>query len=36
LEEVSGVGCAVISTGSDRAETIVRGDSIVAGWFAKS
>jgi len=34
LEEVSGVGCAVISTGSDRAETIIRPDSIVAGWFA--
>ena len=35
LEEVSGVGCAIISTGSDRAETIVRGDSIVAGWLGQ-
>jgi adenylosuccinate synthase len=34
LEEVSGVGCAIISTGSDRGETIVRKDSVVAGWIA--
>ena len=34
LEEVSGVDCAIISTGSDRAETIVRPDSVVAGWLA--
>ncbi len=33
LEEVSGVSCAIISTGSDRNETIVRPDSIVAGWL---
>jgi adenylosuccinate synthase len=33
LEEVSGVACAIISTGSDRAETIVKPDSVVAGWF---
>jgi len=33
LEETSGVACAIISTGSDRAETIVRGDSIVSGWL---
>jgi len=34
LEEVSGVPCAIISTGSDRGETIVRPDSVVAGWLA--
>jgi len=33
LEETSGVSCAFISTGSDRAETIVREDSIVSGWL---
>ena len=33
LEEVSGVACAIISTGSDRSETIVREDSIVSGWL---
>ena len=36
LEAVSGVPCAIISTGSDRAETIVRPDSIVAKWLASS
>jgi adenylosuccinate synthase len=33
LEEVSGVPAAIISTGSDRDETIIRGDSIVARWI---
>jgi adenylosuccinate synthase len=33
LEEVSGVGCAIVSTGSDRSETIVRKDSAVARWL---
>jgi adenylosuccinate synthase len=33
LEAVSGVPCAIISTGSDRAETIVRPDSVVARWL---
>ena len=33
LEEVSRVPCAVISTGSDRRETIVRPDSVVARWL---
>jgi adenylosuccinate synthase len=33
LEAVSGVPCAIISTGSDRAETIVRSESVVAAWF---
>jgi adenylosuccinate synthase len=34
LEEVSGVSCGVISTGSDRNETIVAPDSPVARWTA--
>ena len=34
LEEVSGVGCAIVSTGSDRDETIIRPDSIAARWLA--
>ena len=33
LEEVSGVPCAIVSTGSDRDETIVRRDSIAARWL---
>jgi adenylosuccinate synthase len=33
LEELSGVPCAIISTGSDRGETIVRPDSVVAQWL---
>jgi adenylosuccinate synthase len=33
LEEVSGVPVAIVSTGSDRDDTILRGDSVVAGWF---
>ena len=36
LEEVSGVSCAVISTGSDRSETIVRDGSAVAAWLAEA
>jgi adenylosuccinate synthase len=36
LEEVSGVDCAIISTGSDRTETIVKPDSIVAGWLSRT
>jgi len=34
LEEVSGVPCAIVSTGSDRDETIVREDTIVQGWLS--
>jgi adenylosuccinate synthase len=34
LEEVSGVECGIISTGSDRTETIVRSDSVVGGWLS--
>jgi adenylosuccinate synthase len=33
LEEVSGVECAIVSTGSDRDETIIRRDSIAARWL---
>lgn len=33
LEEVSGVECAIISTGSDRAETIVTPGSVVERWL---
>jgi adenylosuccinate synthase len=33
LEESSGAACAIISTGSDRSETIIRSDSIVAEWL---
>jgi adenylosuccinate synthase len=31
LEEVSGVAVALISTGSDRADTIVRNEELIAG-----
>jgi adenylosuccinate synthase len=33
LEEVSGVTCAIVSTGSDRDETIIRRDSIATTWL---
>ena len=33
LEEVSGVPVGLISTGSDRAETIIREGSVVADWL---
>ena len=33
LEEVSGVECAIVSTGSDRRETIIKEGSIVAAWL---
>jgi len=33
LEEVSGVDCAIISTGSDRRETIVKDGSVVESWL---
>lgn len=36
LEEVSGVPAAIVSTGSDRDETIIREDSVVAEWFNAS
>jgi adenylosuccinate synthase len=34
LEEVSGVECAIVSTGSDRKETIIRRESAVERWLA--
>ena len=34
LEDVSGVDCAIISTGSDRRETIVKKGSAVELWLA--
>jgi adenylosuccinate synthase len=36
LEEVTGVACAIISTGSDRAETIVQTGSLVERWLASA
>jgi adenylosuccinate synthase len=36
LEEVSGVECAVVSTGSDRKETIVKPGSRVAEWLGRA
>jgi adenylosuccinate synthase len=33
LEEVTGVDCAIVSTGSDRSETIVKKGSIVERWL---
>jgi adenylosuccinate synthase len=34
LEQITGVPAALISTGSDREETIFRMDSVAATWFA--
>lgn len=34
LEQVTGVPAAVISTGSEREDTIIRQDSVAARWFA--
>jgi adenylosuccinate synthase len=36
LEQVSGVPAAIISTGSDREDTILREDSVVSSWFGQS
>jgi adenylosuccinate synthase len=33
LEEVSGAACAIVSTGSDRDETIIRRDSVAGRWL---
>jgi adenylosuccinate synthase len=33
LEEVSGVACGLVSTGSDRRETIIMPGSVVEGWM---
>jgi adenylosuccinate synthase len=35
LEEVTGVPVGIISTGSDRDDTVFRKDSIVEGWFGR-
>jgi adenylosuccinate synthase len=35
LEEVSGVECAIVSTGSDRTETIVKPGAAVERWIAE-
>src|SRR6266540_2815407 len=35
LEEVTGVPMGIISTGSDRDETIIRDDSVVPGWLKR-
>ena len=34
LEEVSGVTCGIVSTGSDRADTIVQTGSVVERWLS--
>jgi adenylosuccinate synthase len=34
LEDVSGVECAIISTGSDRKETIIKDGSVVSRWLS--
>jgi adenylosuccinate synthase len=34
LEEVSGVDCSIVSTGSDRSETIVKRGSAVERWLS--
>ena len=36
LEEVSGLPAAIVSTGSDRDETIIRKGTIAEGWLAAS
>jgi adenylosuccinate synthase len=35
LEEVTGVDCAIVSTGSDRSETIVKTGSAVERWLGR-
>ncbi|HEY3380864.1 MAG TPA: adenylosuccinate synthase [Vicinamibacterales bacterium] len=35
LEEVTGVPVAIISTGSDRDDTVLREDSVAAQWFGQ-
>src|SRR5262249_39305346 len=36
LEELTGVDCAIISTGSDRSETIVKRASVVESWLGRT
>jgi adenylosuccinate synthase len=33
LEELTGVACAIVSTGSDRSETIIKNGSLVESWL---
>jgi adenylosuccinate synthase len=33
LEELTGVACAIVSTGSDRSETIIKHGSLVESWL---
>jgi adenylosuccinate synthase len=35
LEDVSGVPCAIVSTGSDRDETIIRSGTVARRWLLK-
>src|SRR5687767_10736147 len=35
LEEVTGVACAIVSTGSARGETIVKNGSLVESWMSE-
>jgi adenylosuccinate synthase len=34
IEEITGVPAAILSTGSDRDDTIIRDGSVAAGWFS--
>ncbi|HEX5473092.1 MAG TPA: adenylosuccinate synthase [Vicinamibacterales bacterium] len=36
LEELSGVPAAIVSTGSDREDTILRDESVAAAWFPQA
>jgi adenylosuccinate synthase len=36
LEELTGVACAIVSTGSDRSETIIKNGSLVEKWLSSS
>jgi adenylosuccinate synthase len=35
IEAITGVPAAILSTGSDREDTIIREDSVAAGWFGR-
>ncbi len=35
IEDITGVPAAIISTGSDREDTIIRDRSVAAAWFAR-
>jgi adenylosuccinate synthase len=36
IEEITGVTAAILSTGSDRDDTMIRDESVAAGWFKSS